>query len=171
MGSRRPPSWSECDESTDLNLWTEPVRQFFQYWLAIRPQGALPGRQHFDPLHIYKIMSRVWILDVVRADGDIRLKYRLVGTKEVDTLRQDVTGRWLDEVHPHLRESPGALDRYRHMVETGRATYRKGPVIFTHDPDHRMVENCMAPMARDGQRVDMIAICSAQFLQNGKLAN
>jgi len=139
--------------------------------MAIRPPGRLPGRQHFDPLDIYKVMPRVWMLDVVREGGDIRLKYRLVGTKEVDTLKRDVTGKWLDEVHPHLQHASAALARYRFMVETGRPTYRKGPVIFAHDPDHRIVENCMAPMARDGTTVDMIAICSAQFRLDGKLTS
>jgi hypothetical protein len=130
----------------------------------------LPGRQHFDPIDIAAIMSRVWMLDVVRSNGEYRFRYRLVGTKEVETLKREVTGQWLDEVHPKLRNRPGDLARYRGMVESGRATYRKGIVTFAHDPDHRMVENCMVPMARDGETVDMIAVCSVLFHLDGTLA-
>jgi len=70
------------------------LTQFFGYWLAIRPvQGLLPGRQHFDPLAIPKVMPRLWLLDVVREAGTMRFRYRLVGTKEVETLQREVTGQ------------------------------------------------------------------------------
>src|SRR5207237_192700 len=82
------------------------------------------------------------------------------GTTEVETLQREVTGRWLDEVHPHLGTRPGGFDRFHQMVQNGRATHRKGNLTFLHHKEHQQVENCMAPLARDGKTVDMIAVCS-----------
>jgi PAS domain-containing protein len=168
MASRDQLSWMECTAASDCSEWNPSVRRFFEYWLSIAPAGQLPGRQHFDPLDIAAIMPRVWILDVVHEPPGPRFRYRLVGTKEVETLQREVTGQWLDEVQPHLRDRPGGFERFFYMVEHGRATYRTGRVSFMHHRDHRIVENCMAPLARDGQTVDMIAVCSVLYRLDGK---
>jgi hypothetical protein len=163
-----PAGWAECDATTDRAAWNPRVRRFFEYWLASAPPGGLPGRQHFDPLDIPDLMPRVWLLDVLREGERIRFRYRLVGTKEVATLQREVTGQWLDEVQPHLRDRHGGFDRFLHMVEHRRATYRHGGVSFVHHKDHRTVENCMTPFARDGETVDMIGVCSVLYRLDGK---
>ncbi len=168
MASRDQLSWIECTAATDCSDWNASVRRFFEYWLSIMPPDCLPGRQHFDPLDIAAVMPRVWILDVVREAAALRFRYRLVGTKEVETLQREATGQWLDDVQPHLRERPGGFDRLLHIVESGQATYRTGPVRFTHRSDHRIVENCMVPLARDGRTVDMIAVCSVLYRLDGR---
>jgi hypothetical protein len=160
--------WHVCDPTTECAGWNRHIARFFEYWLFISPPGRLPGRQHFDPLDIPALLSRVWILDVVREPVGLRFRYRLVGTKEVETLERDVTGQWLDEVHPHLKERPDGFDRFLHIATHGTATYRKGHVTFLHQKDHQIVENCMVPLARDGSTVDMIAICSVLYLLSGK---
>lgn len=159
--------WQECDSSTDRSEWNPRIARFFDYWLSIAPPGCLPGRQHFDPLDISELMPRVWILDVMR-EPRMRFRYRLVGTREVRTLEREVTGRWLDEVHPHLKDVPDGFERFHHIAGTGRATYRKGRVTFVHHKDDRIVENCMVPLARDGFRVDMIMACSVLYRSDGK---
>jgi PAS domain len=157
------PAWQECGRATDRSQWNPLIARFFEYWLSMAPAGRLPGRQHFDPLDIVELMPRVWILDVVRTPAGARFRYRLVGTKEVETLQREVTGRWLDEVHPHLNETPSGFARFNAIAAEGKATYRKGPVTFVHHKDDRIVENCMLPMARDGALVDMIAVCSVLY--------
>ncbi len=162
------PHWQDCGRATDRSAWNPLVARFFDYWLSIAPAGRLPGRQHFDPLDIVALMPRVWILDVVREASGPRFCYRLVGTREVQTLEREVTGCWLDEVHPHLKETPGGFARFHHITETGNPTYRKGRVLFIHRKDDRVVENCIVPMARDGATVDMIAGCSVLYRSTGK---
>jgi hypothetical protein len=162
-------TWAPCDAATDRSSWYPLLAEFFQYWLSIHPaSGLLPGRQHFDPLDIPFVMPRMWLLDVVRGDGLLRLRYRLVGTKEVETLEREVTGEWLDDVHPRIKENPALLDRYRFMAEQGKPTYRKGFVNFSHKREHVRVENFMAPLAEDGRTVDIIAACSVSFLSDGR---
>jgi hypothetical protein len=162
-------TWVRCNATTDRAPWYPLLAKFFGYWLSIRPSPVLlPGRQHFDPLDIPDVMPRIWLLDVVRGGAALRFRYRLAGTKEVETLEREVTGEWLDDVHPRLKENPGLLERYRFMVEQGEPTYRTGFINFTHKREHVRVENCMVPLARDGRTVDIIAACSVSFLSDGR---
>jgi len=159
--------WNDCAAATDRASWGPKVRRFMEYWLSIAPPGVLPSRRQFDPLHIHSLMPHVWMLGVVRDDGGLRFRYRLVGTREVETLERDVTGKWFDEVRAAMAGKPGTQDRFRHMVENRIATYRKGRVVLVHHKDHRVVENCMVPLASDGTNVDIIAACSTLFWEDG----
>jgi hypothetical protein len=162
-----PRPWVDCAADTDRSLWGPKVRRFMDYWLTLAAPGRLPGRRQFDPLHIHSLMPHVWMLDVVRDNGGIRFRYRLVGTKEVETLQRDVTGMCFEEAHGGSAAKVGTQDRFRHMVEHRVATYRKGPVVLTHHKDHQVVENCMAPLASDGANVDIIVACSTLFWSDG----
>jgi hypothetical protein len=167
----RTATWQRCNAATDRSAWNPSLATFFSYWLSIRPAAdLLPGRQHFDPVDLGAVMARVWLLDVVRDAGQIRFRYRLVGTKEVETLQREVTGQWFDDVHPRLKENPAHLDRYHYMLESGQPTYRKGIVNFAHKREHEQVENCIVPLARDGCTVDMIAACSVLYRSDGREA-
>jgi hypothetical protein len=160
--------WQDLSPATDRSQWNPLIARFFEYWLLIAPPGRLPGRQHFDPLDIVDLMPRVWLLDVVRGATGPRFRYRLVGTREVQTLERDVTGRWLDEAHPHLTVTANGSARFHHIADTGKPTYPKGPVTFVHHKDDRIVENCILPMARDGASVDMIVGCSVLYRSTGR---
>jgi hypothetical protein len=141
-------------------------QDFFDYWRKITPAGRLPGRQHMSPTDIGPLLPRVWMLDVVRSP--LRFRYRLVGTAEVRTLGRELTGQWLDEAHPEFQSDPAAIDRYRFMVETGEATWRRGQVHWGHDSEHQIVENCMVPLAADGSSVDIIFAISVLYYRDGQ---
>ena len=161
-------AWQACGPATDRSAWHPFLATFFSYWLSIRPAAELlPGRQHFDPIDIARVMPRVWLLEVVRNGAELRFRYRLVGTKEVETLQREVTGQWFDDVHPRLKENPAHLERYYYMVKNGQPTYRKGGVNFAHKREHAHVENCLVPLARDGRNVDIIAACSVLYRSDG----
>ena len=163
------PEWAPCDSATNRAAWHPLLARFFDYWLGIHPAtGGLPGRQHFDPLDIPQVMPRLWLLDVVRGGERPRFRYRLVGTREVDTLQREVTGRWFDDVHPRLKESPSLLERYWHIADVGCATYRTGKVLFDHKREHALVENCIVPLAQDGVTVDILAACSVLYAPDGR---
>lgn len=146
------PAYTVIREAADAPMHADMVR-LFDYWRAIAPPDALPGRCHFDPLVIADLLPRVWLLDVFREP--FRLRYRLCGTKLVEALGQDPTGRWLDEVHDGVRD-PRYIDRYRHMADEGVATWRRGRANFQHDKEWIVLENLVVPFAADGRTVDLL---------------
>jgi hypothetical protein len=160
-------NWTVCDSVAARTAWHPKLQRFFGYWSAISPPGRLPGRQHLDPLGLGPVLPYVWMLDVVRGDGAPRFRYRLAGTREVDTLQREVTGQWFDEVH-RLPPMHPIYARLAYMLEHRIPTYRKGAVGLTHEKDHRTVENCMLPFAGDGVVVDLIVACSIIFYSDGR---
>jgi len=161
--------WADHQIPTDRSDWHPLVNRFYEYWRDIAPAGGLPGRQHVSPTDIVPLLPRVWMLDVIRSP--LRFRYRLVGTAEVTTLGREVTGQWLDDVHPKFRDDPLLTARYRYIVEMGRPTWRHGPVRWDHDDRHRIVENCIVPLASDGKTVDIIFAISVLFYGDGTLAS
>ncbi len=170
--------FSTVSSSTDFGVWTghripedrsswHPlVRRFYEYWRAAAPPGRLPGRQHIAPEDIVPLLSRLWILDVFR--DPLRFRYRLVGTDITRSVQRELTGQWLDEAQPELMRNASLRDRYRFMLTTGQATWRRGQTLWYRDPTHRIVENCLAPLAADGVTVDKIIAVSVQFDANGR---
>ena len=158
--------WTGYRIPEDRSGWHALVRRFYEYCQAVAPPGCLPGREHIVAEEIVQLWSRVWMLDVCRAP--LRYRYRLCGTEMVRSLGREVTGAWLDEAHPQLIANPLSRERFRFVAEIGRATWRHGPPLWTRDPEHRMIETCIAPLAADGVRVDKILGLSVMFDNQSK---
>jgi hypothetical protein len=161
-----PTPYEICTPDTDRSCWNPKIAQFYDYWLSIKPRDGLPGRQNFDPLDIPLLMPRVWMLDVLR--DPLRYRYRLAGTKEVETLQREVTGMMFGDVHPHLSEDSPAFQRFSETTLSSIVSYRKGTVVAVHDKKHQIVENCIAPLARDGKTVDILVACSVLYTLDGR---
>ncbi len=152
----------------DTSDWNERVAYMYAYWRRIRPApDLLPGRRHFDPIDVPRALASTWMLDVQREP--FRLKYRLIGTNIVRMIGGDFTGRWFDEARPNLLKSMPGLERYRLMVETGRATWRRGIPVLAADPYWKTSENVMMPMASDGRNVDLLMCCSVYYSHDGNV--
>jgi hypothetical protein len=150
----------------DRSDWHPLVRAFYDYWLSVCPPGRLPGRQHITPENVPNLWSRMWMLDIHR--NPLRYRYRLCGTEMVRSLGREVTGLWLEEAHPELIENPLSRERFRYMAETGCPTWRRGPPLWTRDPEHRIIETCITPLATDGSIVDKILGISVMFDSHGR---
>jgi hypothetical protein len=158
--------YSVCAFETDTSSWNPKVVRFFKYWLSLKPSHGLPGRQHFDPLDIPDLMPRIWMLDVLREP--LRYRYRLVGTKEAEIFRRDVTGEFFDEVHSHPHDECETYGRFYKAVHDRAATYRRGNLVGIYNKEHVGVENCIVPMARDGRTVDLLIAFSALYHRDGR---
>jgi hypothetical protein len=165
MTALLPTPHEICTPDMDRSSWNPKLAQFYDYWLSIKPPDRLPGRQHFDPLDIPLIMPRVWMLDVLR--DPLRYRYRLAGTKEVETLQREVTGQMFNDVHPQLDEDSPAFQRLNDSALSHVVSYRKGAVVAVHDKKHQVVENCIVPLARDGKTVDILVACSVLYSLDG----
>jgi hypothetical protein len=158
--------WTEHRIPDDRSFWHPVVRRFYEYWRDIAPSGRLPGRQHVAPENIVPLLSRLWILDVFR--DPLRFRYRLVGTDITRSVRRELTGQWLDEAQPESMRNVNLRNRYRFILETGQATWRRGQTLWDRDPNHRIVENCLAPLATDGVTIDKIIAVSVIFDTTGR---
>lgn len=158
--------WTGYRIPDDRSSWHPLVRQFYDYWVGIAPPGRLPGRQHVAPEAIVPVLSRLWIVDVFR--DPLRFRYRLVGTDITRSVQRELTGLWLDEAQPESVNNPNLRDRYRFILETRQATWRRGRTLWDRDPTHKQVENCLAPLATDGVTVDKIIAVSVIFDNGGR---
>jgi hypothetical protein len=142
------------------------VRQIVEYWRAIAPPDALPGRQHFDPASVPALLANLWILDVERAPAP-RFRYRLVGTSVACAFGKDLTGRHLDQAHPGFERS--AVHGYLSEVAEKRLpSWRVGRPKFFALQSHLRVERVYLPAARDGARVDMIFALTVFLDRHGR---
>jgi hypothetical protein len=157
--------WTDHRIPDDRSGWHPAVQAFYEYWLAVTPPDRLPGRQHIKPEDIAPLLSRVWLADVHR--DPLRLRFRLAGTAAVWSFGHEVTGQWLDEVQPVWLSNATVYERFRFTVETGRPTWRRGFSLWDRDPEHRRVENCHVPLAKDGKYVDMIFSLAVIFDHKG----
>jgi len=159
--------WTDYRIPGDRSDWHPLVRQFYEYWLSITPEGRLAGRQHIAPEHMVPMLSRMWMLDVHR--HPLRFRYRLYGTALANSLHREVTGRWMDEAAPEIVSNPEVRDRLRFLAEAGCPTWRRGPTLRDgRDPLHRLIENCVVPLAADGRTVDIIIGVAVLFDATGR---
>lgn len=158
--------WTGYHIPEDRSGWHPLVRRLYDYWRSLAPPGGLPGRPDLVPEDIAPLWSRAWMLDVFR--DPLRYRYRLCGTEMVRSLGREVTGEWLDEVHPALIANPQSRERFRFMAETGRATWRRGLPLWTHDPRHQLIETLIVPLADNARTVDKMLGVSVVFDNAGR---
>jgi hypothetical protein len=132
-----------------------PIIALNRYWNEIKPAGKLPGRQHFDPVDIPKIISWVFLCEVLRpAEGGLDFRYRLIGTSNNRLVGKDATGMTVSEAF-----APEAAEAiHRHY---GITVERREPTFWQTDVptrERRFVHchRAVFPLARDGETVDML---------------
>lgn len=146
--------------ATRREMWNPNIARFYDYWRSIHPPAGLPGRQHFRPMDIPDLLPSVWMLDVQREP--FRLRYRLVGTRIEEVRGRALTGMWLDETSPEIRDMEVYYRRYRAAIETRQPQWRRGPSQMQHLRDIEDLENIILPMASDGSTVDLL-LCKTIF--------
>jgi PAS domain len=162
---RRFGAWTGYRVPADRSSWHPLARRLYDYWLETAPApGRLPGRQHVVPEEVAPLWSRMWMIDV---SWPLRFRYRYCGSELVRAAGSEVTGRWLDEVHPQLISNPLSRERFRFTAMTARPTWRRGPPLWTRDSDRRTIESCIVPLASDGARVDKMLGVTVTFDRNG----
>jgi hypothetical protein len=132
----------------------ERIVELYRYWLGIHPaRGLIPGRQHFDPVDVPRLLPWMWLIEFQR--HPLRFKYRLVGTEHVQALGRDPTSAWLDEVHPRFTTSSG----YRQFVTAvgrGEMGFHRGASVYYKNRAMANIERLILPLARTGYDVDML---------------
>lgn len=148
--------------------WHPKIRELHAYWRSIHPPDRrLPGRQHFNPLAVTPLLPNIWLLDVIREP--LRFRYRLVGTRIVDTLGGERTGQWLHEAHPEFDPSAPRFSHYTQVARSGEPGWRRGkPILMSYVERCAELERIFLPLAADGVTVDVILAMTLMFDADGR---
>jgi hypothetical protein len=171
MGASKPPGWdatigapSDSDTPTAgagaFEIAAPPegcspkITALFEYWQAIHPGGGLlPGRQHFDPLQVPRLLPHLWLLDVFRDPW--RFRVRLLGTSIVEFIGREDTGRWLDEVL-HGFEGSEVYQCLTITAGKGCPTYHESKILSNPEKTYVTAERLYLPLAGDGHTPDIL---------------
>jgi len=124
----------------------------YRYWRDITPAGrGLPGRQHFDPVEVPRLLRYVLLLDVLKGGRDLRV--RLAGTATRPIFGRDPTGLTYREIFGEAARD--VLGNYRHVMGTRLPSFRAGRSLIKSVPAYRDLERVIFPLAADGERIDM----------------
>jgi len=137
------------------------VRAFHGYWRSKCGSAAVPLRSSIEPLEIPRLLPYLALTEI---ETPFRVRYRLVGTKLVESNGFDFTGRYLEDcgfaVEAQLREC------YRRLVAT------QVPVFAYYEWDKPEVQSPVGrvgssetgffPLTRDGMAIDR-AVAVADF--------
>lgn len=135
-----------------------PLHQRFydmmRYLEDVAPDGRLAGRQHIDPLDFSQVIALVNLMDVERADGTLRFRFRLVGTEQTRRAGREHTGLLIEEVL-----APELVARVNSNMR--RVLQVRVPVFDTFPMSHPQREFILAqrmyfPLASDGETIDML---------------
>lgn len=132
---------------------SDGIRDLIRNWLAIHPGDRLPGRQHFDPLAIPRLLKNVILTEVER--DPYRFRVRVVGTVIADAFGRDFTGKYMDEVFEGHAESLSHSVRVE-VVETGMPHLRPAAPGTFKGMDIAPLEGVHLPLAADGVTVDHV---------------
>ena len=129
-------------------------QQLNDYLVARSPQGLLPGRQHVDPTDIPNLLSVITFVDVENADGEVRLRFRLVGTTCTEAMGRDLTGEYIDDTH--ITQCGDAIaSQMKEIVERGQPGFGDLSVALA-GREHVGYQRVYFPLARNGKDVDML---------------
>jgi hypothetical protein len=136
------------------------VRAMIDYWLSIRPSEGLPGRRHFDPVAVPKLLSNTGLIEV--SGNPPRFRVRLYGTGLVAAVGHDLTGRWYDEMFERFETTAQYRD-FLQVVSTGKPHWRRGQLRIPIEKNYHFLERVHLPLAADGRIVDMILTFAVFF--------
>jgi hypothetical protein len=140
----------------DLPPCDSRIAELYQYWLSLRPVAdVLPGRQHFDPTDIPRLLPWIMLVDVER--DPLRFKHRLVGTENVRVKGYDATGQYLDDRVPDFADTP-TYPQWLATAEHGQVAYHRGLPVRHVPKDYIESERLLLPLARNGRVVDMVLL-------------
>jgi hypothetical protein len=87
------------------------IRDLFVYWRSRCRGGTIPRRADINPVELRSILPNLLMVDFEREP--FRVKFRLVGTRIVETTGFEFTGRYLHEI-----AQPDVGDAFLECYET-----------------------------------------------------
>lgn len=146
------PSFRRAGELL-LEAQSEGIRDLLRNWMSIHPKDRLPGRQHFDPLAVPRVLKNVVLTEVER--DPYRFRVRVLGTAVADAFGRDFTGKYLDEVFAGHDASLSHSLRVQ-AIETALPCLRPAVPGTFQGMEIAPLEGIHLPLAADGAAVDHV---------------
>jgi hypothetical protein len=133
----------------------ESLRRLYRYWDEKRAGRRFPARDDIDPLDMAFILGWLVLVDVFH--DPLRFRFRLHGTMIVDTVRCDMTGKYLEE-YPQSDYRPFLEEVWTDTVNRGQPTHG----FYDQAIDHRLrrFESLRLPLSADGATIDMLIVAA-----------
>ncbi|MDE2228672.1 MAG: PAS domain-containing protein [Alphaproteobacteria bacterium] len=130
----------------------------YHYWRRKCAGRPMPSRADIDPV---ELSATVWpyimILEVVRASGVIRFRYRRVGEVFWRATGREPTGQFLDESVPDIASyRQYVVGVYREMIERRQPLYTQNFLFLEGQRAPMQVKRVSLPLSSDGATIDMI---------------
>jgi hypothetical protein len=135
------------------------LESMYRYWRRKCAGRPMPSRADIDPV---ELSAAVWpltmILEVVRAEGTVRFRYRRVGEVFWRATGREPTGQFLDESVPDIAGyRQYVVGVYREMVERRQPLYTQNFFFLNGQREPMQVKRVSLPLSSDGgATVDMI---------------
>jgi hypothetical protein len=128
-------------------------RQIHEYWRSIHPAVGLPGRRHFDPVDIPRLLPNICLIDVPGPQDDFT--FRLMGTRLVEFYGADYTGKPFVSAYMKAAESQAYNDLCATWADC-LPRWRRGQASFVRNREFVIIERLYLPFANDGTTVNLV---------------
>ena len=119
-------------------------------WRGKCREGLLPRRSDFDWTELSPHFGQLCVVEVMPSREDLR--YRLIGSRIVEVVGRDMTGRLVSETLP-----PAALAVYFELMDSPRPLRTHGRLHWRGKNFIRH-ETLLLPLAEDGRTVDQFLL-------------
>lgn len=137
----RPP-WYQVD--FDMQIADPALADIYRHWLSIRRTGDVPVATDFDPLDVARHLGILFMVRVENpGDAEPLLRYSLIGTRLVEVLERDTTGKIVGDTFP---EGHPVVLVYRHAITHRLPVRTFGRLDWAGKP-YRQFESVLLPMA------------------------
>jgi hypothetical protein len=127
------------------------IQHFHNYWEAKKQGRDLPSWDDINPAELRGLLPNM--LAVTVEHDPFRIFYRLVGTRIVQ-FRNELTGRYLDEIAEFPAEIRDGLVREYQLVCTRRAPTFSRDILLTRYGNSITFYGAIFPLSSDGVMVD-----------------
>jgi hypothetical protein len=138
----------------ELAFEDELVALGLSVWREAGREGDLPSRRDFDPLTMPpRLLPHILLIDVIR-QAATRFRWRLVGTYITGRVGRDMTGQYWDDIYEgdvldEMSKAPLWVLEHRQPIRAIGAAPMEDRKFLTS-------ENLFAPLAPDGEAIDML---------------
>jgi hypothetical protein len=129
------------------------LRKLHTWWIQISAGGRLPGKRDFDPAMHADLLPRLFICDVLDANGR-QFIYRLTGTDLEQYFHIYATGQELRSV-PFGKSTNMIWEHYNQVAEKRRPSCHELEYV-TRTQRHVHYRRLLLPLSATQERVDWL---------------